>query len=176
MTKKAHKAAAPPTDPIDTFIAQANANQWNALAILLWKARHDNPSFTVEITEQDLSGFKKCIEYLEVEPKVAIFRPGAIPAREALPATANREALPARPALAGKPYALLQMTDTDGNAIVAVEDNDDDFKKSKETNRVRQIKGTANALAAQLIADVQGNNLSNATILEAAEALKVLAK
>ena len=107
-------------NPIDSFIADATENQWNAIALMLWKERHRNPSFTVEITERDIAAFEKCIDYLEVEPKLRIFRPGAVPARDPVPAAGDRPAVPARPAIQGRPVAVIQMTDKDGNAIVPI--------------------------------------------------------
>lgn len=161
-------------DPIEEFAQLAGNDAREAIKLMFWKARMSNPGFTFEVTAADLTAFRACVGYLEVTPVINIFRPDGAPPVEAIPATGNRRAIPARPARPPKNYVVIQMVDQDGNAIVPVESDEADHAKSKQAQRLRAIRESAPSIATQLVADVQANALSNETILRAAEALRLL--
>ena len=140
------------------------------------KKRHQDPSFTLEVTEADIKGFDECIAYLGVEPRVNIVRPRGLPAQDAIPATAKRSAIPPRAAKPPHNYVVIQMVDMDGNAITPVENNEEDYAEAQEARRLQRIRDTAPTLAAQLLQDLAANTTSSSTIQEAAAALKALAK
>ena len=163
-------------DALDAFEADCNeANPMRALMIMFWKARHQNDAFTVDVTPADIKGLEDCIKYLEVQPQIRVFRPQGMPAHPGAPATESRSAIPPRPAGKPKDYVVIQMVDQNGDAFVPIENNEDDLKRGQEAKRIATVKSTAPALAAQLIADLQANQTSSSTVMEAAEALKLLA-
>ena len=162
----------PTHDALDVF-EQAGSDK--AIMLLLWKQRHHNPSLSTEITSADLKGFEECINYLEVEPRIQIVRPQGIPEQDAIPATKTRSGIPARHAKPPKDYVVIQMVDKDGNAIVPVENNEDDFEQGRQAQHLKRIRDTAPQLAAQLLQDLQQNTTSSSTIQQTAEALKALA-
>lgn len=162
-------------DALDRF-AFAEDHFVSALMMVFWKARHANPEFTITVDSADLKGFQDCIQYLEVTPTIRVYRPQGLPAQEAVPATGKRRAVPGRPAKPPADYVVVQMVDKDGNSIKAVENNDADYERAGEAAKLRTIRDSAPGLAAQLEADVRSNTLSTSTILEAAAALKVLAR
>ena len=165
--------AAAAMDALDTF---EKADAWRVLQLIYWKRRHQDPSFTLEITEADIKGFDDCIAYLGVEPHVNIVRPRGLPAQDAIPATAKRSAIPSRAAKPPQNYVVIQMVDTDGNAITPIENNEDDYAEATEAKRLKRIRDTAPMLATQLLQDLAANTTSSSTIQDAAAALKELAK
>jgi len=146
-----------------------------ALMLMFWKYRHQDPAFTINLSAEDLKGFEDCVNYLEVKPQIRVFRPQGMPASAGAPATESRSAIP--PRLAGKPkdYVVIQLLDEDGNCIVPIENNEADLQRQQEVERVKMVRSNAPQIAAQLIADLQANTTSSSTIMEAAEALKMLA-
>lgn len=163
-------------DELDMFAKQDKARVARALMMLFWKDRLRNPNFTVEVTPEDLKGFRECMAYLEVEPKIMIYRPQGLPAVEPQPARGNRRAVPGRSAQPPRNFVVIQMVDADGNAITPIENNQADFDRAQEALGLRAARDAAARLAAQLLADLQANVTSSATITEAAQALKLLAK
>lgn len=169
-------AADAPMDALDQFAKAAELGNLDiAIMLMFWKARHDAQPFTMDITEADIKGFNDCVQYLEVQPTIRVFRPQGKPAHLGAPATETRSAIPPRPAGKPKDYVVIQMIDQNGDAFVPIENNEADLQRGQETQRIRRIKETAPALAAQMMADLQANTTSNSTIMEAAEALKLLA-
>lgn len=175
-SRKRPKAPAPEpaAHPLDAFAKAANASPPQAIMLMFWKDRFQNPGAHIEVTEADLQGFNECMGYLEVTPYIRIYRPPGLPEQPAVPAEGKRRAIPYRPAKPPKDYVVIQMVDKDGNAIVPIENNEADLARSKEHQSLRRIRETAPQLAAQLQADVQNNALSTDTILQAVTALKVL--
>ena len=164
------------TDPLDSFEKLANHDPRNALMLVLWKLRHDNPDFTHQITERDLEGFTKCVDYLEVTPQIKIHRPRGLPAQDPVPAHGNRKAVPGRSAGPDKPFVVVQMIDTEGNAIVPIEDNEDDQRLGKQRQEVSRAREKATLLADQLLQDIRQNTIANSMVQEAAGLLKTLAR
>lgn len=168
------KAAA--QDPLDALVAKAEAGDLtDAIALMLWQNRFDNPGFTVEIHPKDLKGFQDCVEYLEVRPTVRVYRPGGVPAQEAIPAVGNRRAVPARAAIPPRPYVVVQMTDAKGDAFVPIENNQQDFDRQKAANAERAARDQALSLAQALSNDVQSGQFSTGNIQDAIICLRTLA-
>lgn len=164
-------------DALDAFEAMCNEEDPSrALMLMFWKHRNDDQPFTMDITAADIKGFEDCVKYLEVQPQIRVFRPQGQPAHPGAPATESRSAIPPRPAGKPKDYVVIQLVDQHGDAFVPIENNEADLQKSQEAQRMRRIRESAPQLAAQLVADIQANTTSTSTILEAAEALKLLAR
>lgn len=170
-TRKTRADALIPTDPLDAF-AQSGVEE--ALKLLFWKARFQNPEFSVTVTPEDIKAFRDCIDYLEVKPQIRIVRPQGVPAQPMIPAHGNRRATPGREAIPPRNYVVVQMVDQDGNAFVPIENNQADFERQEQAKRARRIKETAGELAAQLSRDLASATISNATIEETIVALKTL--
>ena len=174
--KPPEDAAASP-DALDAFVAICNEQDPSrAIMLLYWKNRHQEPQFSINVTAADLKAFEDCVEYLKVKPEIRVFRPQGAPAHPGSPATDTRSAIPPRPAGKPKDYVVIQMVDEEGNAIVPIENNEQDLQRGQEAQRIKRIRETAPQLAAQLIADLQANTTSSSTVMEAAEALKLLAR
>jgi hypothetical protein len=166
-----------PADALDAFEAMCNEQDpARAIMMLFWKARHQNPQFSIDITDKDLVAFDQCMEYLEVEPQIRVFRPQGMPPHPGAPATESRSAIPPRPAGPPKPYVVIQMVDKNGDAIVPIENNEEDLQRSQAAQRIRNVAKGASQLADQLMADLRANVTSSSTITEAANALKMLAQ
>jgi len=163
-------------DALDTFVERANKQPATAVMLMLWQNRHANPEMTITITEKDIKGFTDCVEYLDVKPVIRITRPQGLPAQEAIPPMGNRRAVPGRVAQPPKPFAVIQMTDLDGNAIVPVENNEADQDAGRAMRAKARIRETAPELAKQLLASIgPGATINDELIREAAGALKALA-
>lgn len=178
MTKAKAK---PPeqADPLDVFVADVDHNGVHmgpAIMLMLWKQRHENPDFTVMVDAADIKGFEDCVKYLEIEPRINIYRPQGLPAQEPIPANGRNRAVPGRAAQPPRDYVVVQMVDADGNTFVPIENNERDLEKSQKAKTLKQLREGAPQLAAQLQADIQSNTISTATIQEAIEALKALAQ
>ena len=164
-------------DELDQFAkAAALGNRDIAIMLMFWKNRHQESPFTMDVSLKDLQGFEECIKYLDVVPQIKVFRPQGKPAHPGSPATETRSAIPPSPAGKPKAYVVVQMVDQEGNAFVPIENNEDDLARGQEAKRIQRIRESAPQLAGQLMADLQSNTTSNATITEAAEALKLLAR
>lgn len=164
-------------DDLDRFEAVCNEEDpARAIMLMFWKNRHQETPFTMDITLKDLQGFEECIKYLDVVPQIKVFRPQGKPAHPGSAATDTRSAIPPSPAGKPKSYVVVQMVDQEGNAFVPIENNEDDLARGQEAKRIHRIRESAPQLAAQLMADLQSNTTSNATITEAAEALKLLSR
>ena len=163
-------------DVLELFAKLAERNPKQAIMLMFWKARHQNPEFSLNITEADLKGFTDCVNYLGVEPEVRIHRPQGLPAQAPVPAHGNRRAVPGREAKPPKPFVVVQMVDAEGNAIVPIENNEKDQDDGLQAKALARTRENAPRLAAQLMNDVRSGNLSNDTITEAANSLIALAK
>lgn len=176
ITKLAALEQQEAADDLDRFEALCNAEDpMRALMLMFWKNRNQNDAFSIDVTAADLKGFEDCINYLEVNPQIRVFRPRGMPTHPGAPATETRSAIAPRPAGRPKDYVVIQMVDQNGDAFVPIENNEADLKRSQEAKRIQRIRDTASQLAGQLIADLQANTTSSSTVMEAAEALKVLA-
>lgn len=167
------KALLPPDDPIDAFVKAAQDGP-EAIMLLLWKMRFDNPSFSVEIHPKDLKGFYECVEYLKVQPKIQVLRPGGVPAVEGTPAVGNRRATPPRAAIPPKNYAVIQMVDEKGDTFVPIENNQVDFDEQARANKVRQAKDQAGSVVTALRNDIGSGQFSTGNINDAIAILTVL--
>ncbi len=178
MAKAKPKDAAP-LDLLDQFV------KWdpkNAIAILLWKMRRELPDLTLQVTERDITGFQECVDYLEIQPTVKIYRPMGRPAAEAIPAVAGtkdrpgRSAVPARPADPPRPFVLVQLLDQEGNAFRPIENNEEAAQEAERAERKRRSREQAITIANRVLADVGAGVFSNETMKEAAQALLALAQ
>lgn len=168
----ATKQSKPKQDALDALAA---ADPREAIALMLWKNRMANPDLAVAIDENDLKGYTDCIQYLKVKPQVRIFRPQGLPAQDAIPAGPGRRAVPARAAGAPKPYVMVVLTDQKGDAIVPVENNEDDYQRRQQQSQLIRYRENAPSLAAQLLQQARSGEYSLAVMQECADALVALA-
>lgn len=176
-TPEAPEEQTKPIDPIDAFCELPVKRDFRyAIMLMLWQRRFENPSFTIEVHPEDLKTFTDCVKYLEVAPQIKIFRPGGVPARGEIAATRGRSAIPARDAIPPKPYAVIQMVDQDGNAIVPVPNSEEEAKRKAEADEVRRLREGARHLAGVLSADLSQATFSTATIQEAIKTLMSFAR
>lgn len=167
-------AQAKKTNPLDDL--DANPGDGRAIALMLWKDRHRNPDMAIQITADDIKGLDDCTAYLKVTPEVRVFRPKGRPAVEAQPATAKRSAVPASPAGPRPDYVMIQLVDTDGNAIKPVENTVEKREMQIEADNIRNAKHQAPIVAQELLAGVASGSYSDATIRDAARLMMLLAK
>jgi hypothetical protein len=172
-----HRKPALPEDPLDAVIAKAEAGDLtDVIALLLWKQRHENPNFTLELHPRDINGLKACVEYLEVTPTVRVFRPGGV---EATPERVHprdpNKIIPGRPAIPPKPYIIVQMTDEKGDAFVPIENNEQDFAKQQDAQKLQRMKDQAVTIARALQGDLTSGQFSTSTIADAINCLSALA-
>lgn len=165
-------------DPLDNLIAEVDAgNVVRVIALMLWKARMENPDMTLRIVEQDIAGLEACVGYLKIEPEVRIARPQGRPAQEAIAARGRHPAIPAREAEPPRPFVVVSLVEKGTeNAIRAVENNEQDYDKSQAKDAVRRARESAPTLASELIAGINSGTFSTSTMEAAAQALVTLAR
>lgn len=160
-------------DPLD---ALAKGDPQRVMALMLWKARMRQPDMYVQITEHDIKGFDDSCRYLKVKPQVRVFRPGEIAAQPAVAASGKRRAVPAREAIPPRPYVMVVLTDEKGDAIKAVENNEEDFDAARDAAAVRKARDQAPQLAQLILQQAKNGEYSLSDIQDAANALLTLAR
>ena len=165
-----------PPKPLDPLDALAAADPREVIALMLWRDRMRNPELALQIGEEELEQYTACIRYLKVAPQVRIFRPQGVPAQDAIPATGNRRAVPARAAIPPRPYVIVSLVDKDGNAIKPIESTQENYDASLERERVRRFRDNAPQLAQQLLNMAKSGEYSLAVMQECADALIALAR
>ena len=174
MKATAQKAAPAPQDPLDALV---EGDPKDVIALLLWKNRHGNPELCAQITEADIKGFKDCCEYQEIEPEVRIYRPAGRPATEAIPATGTRPAVAARPADPPKPYVLAAlMVKGKQDSFRPVENNQEDFDRAKDAEKIRLAVNQAQRHADNVIRCATSGESSLSEMQDAANALLLMAR
>lgn len=162
---------------MDALDQLAASDPREVLALLLWKDRYRNPDMTVQITENDITSFRACTAYLDVEHAVKIERPQGLPAQAAVPESGNRRAVPARPAQPPRPFVVVQVIQKDtGDAIKPIESDEEGAKRRDRADNLRRFKDAAPELSGALKQQAITGNFSSSLIAEAADALAALAK
>jgi hypothetical protein len=159
--------------PLD---ALAEGDPRDVIALMLWKNRMREPDMYVQLTEQDMQGLADCTNYQKVTPHVNIERPEGAPAQAAIPASGNRRAVPARPALPPKPYVIVTLVDQDGNMVRPIENNQADYDASLDAALLRKARDQAPDLAQRLIQQAKTGETSLSDMQDAADALILLAR
>lgn len=165
--------ATTPKHPLDKF---AEGPLADVIAMLFWKARMQNPEMTVTVNESDIKGLADCAEFLEVTPKVMVYRAPGTPAVPEVPATRNSPARPARPAGPPRDFVVVQLVDQDGNVFKPIENNERDFDKSQVAERLRRIREQAPGMAGMVRGMMQSGTFSNSELGDLCEAFEFLAK
>lgn len=161
----------------DVLDALAAADPKEIIALILWKARHQNPEMSLQITEKDINGYRACVKYLEVTPEVRIARPQGRPAQEYIPARGRFKEVQARPAEPARPFVFVGLVEEGTeNCIRPVENNEEDYGIAQKAEALRAARDKGPQLANQLISDMNNGTFSSATIQEAAQILITLAK
>jgi hypothetical protein len=170
-------------NPLDKLVEKAKKGDLSDIVkLILWKGRHDNPDFTIQINPADLAGFQDCVTFLQQSEgmeggvKLNIVRPGGVPASEGIAPRGNREGRPPRPAIPPKEYLIVQMTDAKGNGFKPIENNETDYAEAQKAERKRRAKDQARILAAEMVGQAQRGEYSSSTIMDAAGVLQVLAQ
>ena len=149
----------------------------NVIALMLWKARHQNPDMSVVLTPKDIKGFRDCVTYLKVKPQVRIVRPAGRPAQEPIPAAGNRRAVAGYPAEPPRPFVSVALVE-DGteDMIRPVENNEEDYQLQKNSEALKRARETAPELANRIEANAATGTFSESEIRDAAAALRLLAQ
>jgi hypothetical protein len=176
-TKKAPQAK----DALDRFVEQAKHDPLQAIAMMLWRARMQNPDMYVRVEERDLKAYAECMAYQKLKATVIIHREPGSPAQAAIPASHGRRAVPGREATPPKPYVVIALVEEkDGkptmNAVKPVENNQDDYDRSLEAAARRRARDQAQDLAAQLLNASRTGDFSSSAMQDAANALVLLSK
>ena len=162
--------------PVDALDVLAAGDPREVIALMLWKARRQQPDLYVQITEQDILGYQACVNFQKIEPEVRITRPAGLPAQAAVQLRGGR-AFPAREATPPKPYVLVAlMQKGTGDAFRPIENNQDDFDISEEASAIRRAKERAPTLAQILMRQAQTGEFSLSDMQDCADALMLLAR
>lgn len=175
MTKQKAKAKAKAPqglgDRLDVFAASGPEK---ALQLVLWKGRHQNPEMTILITAEDVAAFDQCVAYLRVKPAIMIYRPEGREAQDAIPASGNRRAVPARPAEPPRSYVIVGLVAAGTrDGIKPVENNEQDFQKGEIARQVQVTKRNIPDYVMALRRAAASGEFSTATLEEAARALEL---
>lgn len=175
------------TDALDAF---KESGTESALMMVLWKVRHVFPEMAVPITEADLDAFRQSIEFTKQKPAVVVYRRPAQEARQGMPATGRRNAVPPMMAMpAGREVTVMiveagtEIVDpasgimlSPGNTIRAVESDERDHEMSTMARQAKQAKTRASQLASELLSNMASGTYSNAMIEEAAQMLSLFSR
>lgn len=164
-------------DMLDEFAELANKDPKQALALVLWKMRHENPEMSVLITEKDLTGLRDCATYLDVVPDVRIFRRPAIPAHDAVPAAPGRVAInafPGAPAAAFVTVAMVAKGTED--TFKPIENNEEDAVKGENAAELRRLKAELPGLATLVNNQAAGGTFSAEQVMEVCRGAVLLAQ
>ena len=129
------------------FDLLAEGDKREIIALMLWKSRHSNPDMTITIDAKDVAGLADCLAYLKLSKDVRIWRPPEIPATPPIPAMGRRPAIPGRPAIPARDVVIVQMVDEEGNAIIPVENNEQDFDAAAKAKTLARLRETVPDLA-----------------------------
>lgn len=176
----------PERDVLDDFRV---SNHERALALVLWKIRHQYPELAVPITAEDIRAFVASTEFTKQVPKVVMYRRPGIIAKPGIPAAGRRRAVPPTPGQpAGTAVMVMLVEDgtevrdpdtgsiwSPGDAIRPVESDEKDHGKATRQRTLKAIKEEARQLASDLIRDAASGMYSDSKIQEAAQALVMLA-
>ena len=143
--------------PKSTLEAFEQATPPQIIAMMLWKARHQNGELAVIVTEDDIKAYSECMEYLKATPEVKI--------------------------VLRKKYVGIVLVEKDtgdasspGNAIKPIENNEVDADKAEAADRIRRIKERAPDLANRLKIDAQAGTFSSDMVTEAADTILTLVR
>lgn len=163
--------------PLDALDQLAQGDPLMVMALMLWVGRHRQPDMYVQIKEADLVAFNDCMRYQKMKPGVMIKRPPEIPAQPALAAQGNRRAVPARQAIAARPYVMVALVEAGTeNAIKPVENNEVDFDRQRDIAAMQRARDNAPHLANQLVRAAATGDYSVSDLNDAAAALNLLAR
>ena len=162
------------TPKVDELDALAKGPLENVITMMLWKARHREPSMTSVIRLQDLQGLQDCCAHLKITPEVAIVRPAGREAIPAVPPRGNRPGIPAQPAEPPRPQVVVALVAKGTmDAIVPLENNDEDAEILQRENERRRWKSKAQSLAMSASSMANKGDISTAVLNEIAECLQV---
>lgn len=171
----------PPQDALDRFVEQANANPRIAMMMMLWRNRMQNPDMYVRVEARDLQAFQDSCAYQKVKPALVIHREPGMPAQPAIPARGQQRAIPAREAIAPKPYAVIALVEEKNgqvtmNMVKPIENNTEDYDRSLEIAEQRKARDQAPDLAGRLLNAATTGDFSSSDLRDAANALAVLSR
>lgn len=164
-------------EKLDALDQLAQGDPRMVMALMLWVGRHRNPDLFCQINEKDLVAFNDCMTYQKVKPAVMIKRPAEIPGQQAIPATGNRRAVPAREPIPARPYVMVALVEEGTeHAIRPVENNEGDFDQQRDVAAIKRAADNAPHLANQLVRAAASGDFSVSDLNDAAAALNMLAR
>ena len=129
-------------------------NNDQAIQLILWHYRHLDPNLSVTISEIEEKAFTECCTYQNKEPKVTIVQ---------------------RESKEGKPsYTVIAITDSEGNAIKPVENNEKDYALAEKARKRAQYAASAVELAARVKNNAAAGDFSSNAINELADTVLAL--
>lgn len=165
----ATKKVAPktPADELDAFVERANKDPRQALAIMLWKLRHERPEMSIKVDRRDLAGLHDCTAYLNVQPDVRIFRRPGIEPRAAIPADGNQKGVPGFPGAPAAEFATIVMVAKGTeDTFKPIENNEEDAQAADRQEHLRQARENTAGLAQRVAGSAAAGEFSQALILE----------
>ena len=175
------KRASATKDELDLWVERANADPRRAMMMMLWRNRMQNPDMYVKVEPRDLQAFQDSCVYQKLKPAIVIHREAGLPAQPAIPARGNQRAIPARDAVAPKPYAVIALVEEKNgvptmNMVKPIENNQEDYDRSLEIAEQRKARDQAPDLAARLLNAANTGDFSSSDLRDAANALAVLSR
>ena len=176
VTKK--KTPPPPPDALDSFVALAQKDPKQAIALMLWKQRHQRPELATQVTRKDLEGFGACTAYLNVIPDVRIFRRPEVPARAAVPPSdANPKGVPGFHGAPAAEFVTITMVNKGTeDTFRPIENNEEDAQAADRQEHLRAAREDAPGLAQRVANSAAGGEFSQQLVLELCSYATTLAR
>jgi hypothetical protein len=171
------KPKAKTPDPLDAFVANTKTYPDWIPAMLLWKARHQNPEMAVLVTPEDLRAYSESMDYQKIKPEILVYRPEGRPATAAIPAAGNRRAVPARPAEPPRPFVIIGLVERGTrNAVKPIENNEQDYERGELVRQIQVARRNIPDLAASLRRTAATGDFTTATLEDAARTLELFGR
>lgn len=128
----------------------SQANLLDLMALMIWKMRHHLPGPIIQITQADKLAMDQSLAYNEQTLKVNI---------------EDRNGT-----------TLIHLTDTEGNQIIATENNEADLDRAQAAANLRQHRQTVQELAPLVVNQARMGDMSLSTIEDLCNAALAIAK
>lgn len=125
-------------------------NHERALALVLWKLRHQYPGMSIRIEQKDVQALEKCEEHLEVKAGVAI--------------------------LGGSMMHVNLVCEGTQDAFTAVESTEEDQRAAERARRLQQAKESIPELVTAVKAGLGSGEFSQSNINDLADAAMLLVR
>lgn len=164
-------------DALDTWMRAAEQDPRLAILAMLWKDRHRNPEMSVSVTEADLEGCQKSMEYMGAKPEVRIFRRLGREATAGIPATKGKRAVPPSPAIPPSAFVIVAVLERGTfNAIKPIENNEDGARGRDQADVVRRARDRVAMYSTAVRQAAASGTFSQSDITELCGAAEALAR